>query len=40
VYFIGFAVHDPYMDGRHHQVSLEYTFVLDEGEADFVVGAQ
>jgi hypothetical protein len=39
-YFIGFAVHDAYAEGRRHQVSLEYTFVLDEGEADFVVRRQ
>lgn len=33
---IGFAVHEDHAAGRYHQVSLEYSLVLDSGEADFV----
>lgn len=33
---VGFAVHEDHAAGRFHQVSLEYTLVLDSGEADFV----
>ncbi|MBC7952842.1 MAG: cytochrome c-552 precursor [Rhodospirillaceae bacterium] len=35
-YTVGFAVHEDFAAGRYHQVSLEYTLVLDAGEADFV----
>ena len=36
VYPVGFAIHDDYAVHRHHYVSFEHTFVLDEGNADFV----
>jgi len=35
-YTVGFAVHEDWAAGRYHQVSLEYTMVLDAGDADFV----
>jgi Ethylbenzene dehydrogenase len=35
-YPIGFAIHDDHASGRHHQVSFGYSFVLGQGEADFV----
>ncbi len=36
-YHIGFAVHDNFMSHRFHYVSLEYSFRLDAGPADFIV---
>lgn len=36
-YHVGFAVHDDDMGHRFHYVSLEYSFRLDAGPADFVV---
>ncbi len=35
-YNVGFAIHDAYSAGRFHNVSFEYTLVLDQGEADFI----
>lgn len=35
-YTLGFAIHEDSAAGRYHQVSLEYTMVMDAGEADFV----
>lgn len=35
-YYVGFALHDNYKIQRFHNVSFKYTFVLDQGEADFV----
>ena len=37
-YTVGFSVHEDYAAGRFHQVSWEFSLVLDSGEADFVVG--
>ena len=36
-YTIGFAVHSWYTANRFHYVSFEKTFVLDKGNADFVI---
>ncbi|HQX24951.1 MAG TPA: ethylbenzene dehydrogenase-related protein, partial [Pseudomonadota bacterium] len=35
-YTLGFALHDDHANHRFHQVSFEYTLVLDQGTADFV----
>lgn len=35
-YTVGFAVHEDSAAGRYHQVSLEYTLMLDAGDADFI----
>lgn len=35
-YNVGFAIHDAYSAGRFHNVSFEYSLVLDHGEADFI----
>lgn len=35
-YPVGFAVHAGYAAGRYHHVSFGYSFVLGEGDADFV----
>ncbi len=40
LYTIGFAIHDDYANHRHHFVSFGRSFVLDQGEADFVVNRQ
>jgi cytochrome c-type protein NapC len=39
-YTIGFAIHDDYANHRHHFVSFGRRFVLDVGDADFVVKRQ
>jgi cytochrome c-type protein NapC len=39
-YNVGFALHDNHKSQRFHNVSFEYTLVLDAGEADFVVVKQ
>ncbi|MEN8183366.1 MAG: ethylbenzene dehydrogenase-related protein [Myxococcota bacterium] len=36
VYTVGFAIHDDHSKQRFHHVSLEHTFALEEGPADFV----
>jgi hypothetical protein len=36
-YPFGIAIHENYTNGRYHYVSLEHTFVLDKGTADFIV---
>lgn len=36
-YPFGIAIHENYTSGRFHYVSLEHTFVLGEGTADFIV---
>lgn len=35
-YTVGFAIHSGHAAKRFHYVSFEHTFVLDQGEADFV----
>lgn len=35
LYNIGFAIHEDYSNARYHQVSLGYTFGLDNAKADF-----
>ncbi len=40
IYSIGFAIHDDYANHRHHFVSFGRSFVLDQGDADFVVISQ
>ncbi|MEX0943818.1 MAG: ethylbenzene dehydrogenase-related protein [Pseudomonadales bacterium] len=35
-YPVGFAIHDDYAEHRHHHVSLEYSFAIDDDVADFV----
>ncbi len=40
IYHVGFALHDNHKHERFHNVSFEYTFVLDAGEADFVAVKQ
>ena len=35
-YTFGLAIHDAYSHGRHHHVSFNHTFKLDEGTADFI----
>lgn len=35
-YTVGFAIHSGHTAKRFHYVSFEHTFVLDEGDADFV----
>lgn len=39
-YHVGFALHDNHKHKRFHNVSFEYTLVLDAGEADFVAVKQ
>jgi cytochrome c-type protein NapC len=36
-YTVGFAIHEGFSDKRHHYVSLDRRFVLDQGKADWVV---
>lgn len=36
-YIVGFALHDDFVKGRFHYVSLGYTLALGGGRADFVV---
>jgi hypothetical protein len=36
-YTVGLALHEDHADGRFHQVSWEYSLVLDSGQADIVV---
>lgn len=35
-YTVGFAIHDSYLEHRFHDVSLGYTLMLGEGEADII----
>ena len=35
-YAFGLAIHDEYSHGRHHHVSFNHTFALDQGKADFI----
>jgi hypothetical protein len=37
LYPFGIAIHENYPNSRYHYVSLEHTFVLDKGTADFIV---
>lgn len=39
-YTFNFAVHDGYVRGRRHYVSLAYTLRLDDGPADFIAREQ
>ncbi|MCH9697284.1 MAG: cytochrome c-552 precursor [Gammaproteobacteria bacterium] len=39
-YVIGFAIHDDYANHRHHFVSFGRSFVLEQGDADFVLKRQ
>ncbi len=39
-YTLGFAIHDAYVRGRRHYVSLGYTLRLDDGPADFIARSQ
>lgn len=36
IYPVGFALHDNHTEHRYHYISLEHTFALDQGEADFI----
>jgi len=39
-YMVGFSIHTGHTVGRFHYVSFERSFVLDQGDADFVVVGQ
>lgn len=39
-YYVGFAVHDGYADGRHHYVSFERTLTLGGGDGQLVAKKQ
>lgn len=36
IYSFGIAIHEAHSGRRYHHVSFEHTFVLDQGEADFI----
>lgn len=39
-YYVGFAIHDGYADGRHHYVSFERTLTLGGGDGQLVAKKQ
>ena len=39
-YYIGFAIHDDYTEGRFHYVSFGHTLAIGEGDTDFVATKQ